>query len=75
MISATRKYVKTSFSGTQTTWAFGPIHYDTWDEYVADRCRFAQQSDCLATAAGWSPPKWWEYWRWDDQPRELWGGL
>jgi hypothetical protein len=20
---------------------------------------------------GWTPPKWWQWWRWDDQPRKI----
>ncbi len=57
-----QKITWTSFWGEKTS-----VEVDecvTREEAREDALRFAIK-------AGWTPPRWWEFWRWSDQPRDV----
>lgn len=57
-----RSFKWTRLGGTVSTW--GGSGYHTQEQ--CDRETFAH-----AISIGWTPPKWWQFWRWDDYPRSI----
>ena len=50
-------YEHTHFSGLKETWRFSDCTPD--------------QADAAAKEQGWTPPRWWQWWRRDDGPRNF----
>ena len=52
-------YEETGFNGSR-----GVLFLTTED------CTKAE-ADAKALRMGWKPPRWWQWWRWNDQPRRV----
>jgi hypothetical protein len=39
---------------------------DTWEEAAREVIRLAEKD-------GWTPPRWWQFWRWNDTRPDKWG--
>lgn len=61
MVAMAAKYGQTirwtRFDGTVTT--FGVTDCDSFEEARRKAVEWAE-------SAGWTPPKWWQFWRWHD---------
>lgn len=57
MIQYGQTIVQTKFDGTVSSWTLNDCN--TFDE---------AQKKCIewAKKSGWTPPKWWQWWRWKD---------
>lgn len=54
-----KSYTESSLDGAKRAITFGPF-------------KTAEEADATwndALRSGWTPPKWWQFWRWDDHPR------
>lgn len=60
----TYHFQMTHFDGSRDSNSCGPVEFEQ---------THAAWFSALRTAllSGWTPPKWWQWWRWDDQPRSL----
>jgi hypothetical protein len=55
-------FSKTDIGGCVSGYSFGPF------PLAEGRAHYGAVYEG-ALAAGWTPPRWWEFWRWRDQPR------
>jgi hypothetical protein len=58
MIRVIYRYEETCFDGSRSTLCI----YE---------CPSRADADAAALRLGWTPPRWWQWWRWRDEPRRV----
>lgn len=52
------------------------IYKETWPDGTITtlwitECPSRADADTAALRIGWTPPRWWQWWRWSDTPRTI----
>jgi hypothetical protein len=53
------------------TYVFERTHFDGTKETMRFSNCTAEEANAAARLWDWTPPRWWQWWRWSDMPRDF----